>query len=92
VVDIYVFPFELLFGELPRFRIICGDFFGDLRVKIPFSPSGEGEEFPVAEFLREEPIRTSKCRKRSVTSFLLFPSSVLLKRNANGHDIHDDSL
>lgn len=78
-----------MFGDVPRLRIICGDFFGDFNIKVPFSLSGEGElPPPDAEFLREDPILTSKWRKRSVE----LVSSVLLKRNANGHEIHDDSL
>jgi hypothetical protein len=57
----------------------------------PFSLSGEGElPPPDAEFLRDDPILTSKCLKRNVTSFL--DSSVLLNKNANGHEIQDESL
>jgi hypothetical protein len=80
-----------MFGDVPRLRINCGDLFGDFDSMIPFSLSGDGElPPPDAEFLRDDPIRTSKCRNRSVTSF--FGSSVLLNKNANGHEIHDDSL
>lgn len=49
-----------MFGDVPRLRINCGDFLGDLRLKTPFSPSGDGDEFPVAELRREDPILTSK--------------------------------
>lgn len=50
-----------MFGDVPRLRINCGDRFGDLRSKMPFSgPSGEGDEFPVAEFRLEDPILTSR--------------------------------
>lgn len=80
-----------MFGEAPRLRIICGDLLGDFVSIKPFSLSGDGElPPPVAEFLLDEPILTSKCRKRKVTSFL--DSSVLLNRKANGHEIQEDSL
>lgn len=80
-----------MLGEVPRLRIICGDLFGDFVSIDPFSLSGDGElPPPDAEFLRDEPILTSKWRKRRPTSF--FGSSALLNKNANGHDIQDDSL
>lgn len=59
--NIYDFPFERLLGEAPRLRIICGDFFGDFNINVPFSLSGDGElPPPDPEFLRDEPILTSK--------------------------------
>lgn len=80
-----------MLGDVPRLRITCGDFLGDFVSNNPFSLSGDGELTPPdAEFLRDDPIRTSKWRNRSVTSF--FESSVLLNKKANGQDIHDDSL
>lgn len=80
-----------MFGEVPRLRINCGDLFGDFVSDIPFSLSGDGElPPPVAEFLLDDPIFTSKWRKRNVTSF--FVSSVLLNKNANGQEIQEDSL
>lgn len=86
-------PFELLFGDVSRLRIINGDRFGERLSLIPFSLSGDGDELPPdAELRRDDPIRTSKCRKRNVTSFLLPSSEVLLNKNANGHEIHEDSL
>lgn len=80
-----------MLGDVPRLRIICGDRRGDFVNIVPFSLSGEGElPPPDAELRRDDPIRTSKWRKRNVTSF--FESSVLLNRNANGHEIQEDSL
>lgn len=58
---VYGFPFERILGDVPRLRINCGDFFGDFSNKVPFSLSGDGElPPPDAEFLRDEPILTSK--------------------------------
>lgn len=80
-----------MLGEVPRLRIICGDRFGDFDSVSPFSLSGDEELAPPdAEFRRDEPILTSKWRKRNVTS--LFGSSVLLNKNASGHEIQEDSL
>jgi hypothetical protein len=80
-----------MFGDVPRFRIICGDRLGDFVATRPFSLSGDGEDPPPdAELRREEPIFTSKCLNLNVTSFLV--SSVLLNKKAKGHEIHDDSL
>jgi hypothetical protein len=72
-------------------RINCGDRRGDFNIKaLPFSFSGDGEDpAPDAEFRRDDPIRTSKCRKRSVVVSSLFE---LLNKKAKGQEIHDDSL
>lgn len=77
-----------MLGDVPRLRINCGDLLGDLSSNVLFSLSGEGVLPPVAEFLREDPMRTSKCRNLKV----LLESSVLLNKNASGHEIQDDSL
>jgi hypothetical protein len=81
-----------MLGDVPRFRIICGDRLGDFMATRPlFSLSGDGDDPPPdAELRRDEPILTSKCLNLNVTSFLV--SSVLLNKKAKGHEIHDDSL
>ena len=57
----YGFPLDCTLGEVPRLRITCGDLFGDFNISVPFSLSGDGElPPPEAEFLRDDPILTSK--------------------------------
>lgn len=86
-----IYGFPLGRGDVPRFRIICGERFGDLSMSpLQFSLSGDGDDPPPdAELRRDDPIFTSKWRKRRVVE-----SSALLElnKNANGHEIHDDSL